>query len=1714
MAVINGSTNNDTLSGTAAADTLFGLAGNDTLRGLGGIDRLIGGAGDDRLEGAAGDDTLDGGAGSDRLEGGTGNDTYYVDSLNDLAIELLNAGTDRVFSTTDWTLGANFEHLSLEGTALSGTGNALANSLTGNASANLLAGLDGSDTLSGAAGNDTLQGGAGNDVLIGGGGNDWLDGGAGSDRMTGGTGDDTYVVGQTGDVITELANAGTDTVRSSLVAFTLGNQLENLILEGNGVSGTGNTLGNVLLGNALSNTLSGLAGNDVLDGGAGDDRLVGGAGNDTYGVDADGDVIIDSAGFDLVRASVSYALGQGLENLLLSGTDDLSGTGNTGTNTLTGNVGGNVLDGAEGADRLLGGAGDDVYLVDHIGDVVAESEGEGTDTVYSSVSWTLGGSLENLALVGDGTRAIGNAFANTLSGTAGSTTLSGEGGDDVLLHESPDTVASGGEGTDTLGFVSGGQQLDLTTRANLSSIEVIDLANAGHRLTLDAGSILALSSTDTLRVEGGASDVVIAGNGWVYAGEANGYVQYIKDGATLELASAIDRSGVNPDEAYVLNGMGGADILVGGSARDYFWILGYAPQNLGVPESWRTLNPVTGTVALGNSGDDVFRLHSTQESEWQAPAMHLDGGDGIDILAISGESSSDWDICHIALKSVEEIHLSWMPPQEPLKIRLTSTQWIDLARVAVAGSGEVQIFVDDIQLDSAVVEAKLIRDFLWLNNGPLIPVPLIGTATGNELIVAPNSQNLRVGTSAIDTLTGEIGPDIIIALENNDYLDGSSGADIMIGGAGDDAYVVDDGEDYIFESESSGRDVVLSSVSWYLDSNIEDLLLVDGASIAIGNNLENVLEGNLSSNSLFGMESDDALIGGMGDDYLDGGTGKDVADYRAAVDAILGVLSEEGGIDSTSMVSGADIGEDRLVSIESIYGGSGADFLVGNSLENTLIGYSGDDSLSGGQGPDVLFGEEGNDTLRGGFGCDQLNGGAGVDTADYSSSDMGVVVNLSSFANPDQGFVEHDGGEVLILKMGSNLNAYRFVPADLTFDEALVAAATDTFRGSSGHLLTVDTESEQAAILEALISRQNVSQQINFWLPLSDSGSEADWQWIAGPATGTSLTDSTFSPDIEANTELNDHALLRIDSLSQYSWIATNTDYPALHWHIVEFENVGALSEPFGAVFSDARDTLIDIENILGGHADDTLIGSLQANLLCGMGGNDTLSGGGGQDTLKGEMGDDRIFGEAGNDHLDGGYGEDNLIGGNGNDLLEGGPGDDMLTGGSDSNILHGGAGYDEAVILASAVNCSIVVQGAEISIHHPQGVDQVVADVELIRFSDAVVRPIRDQSPHKKSESILDPRPAIPYDHQRSESHLRDGGVVVAVWEQVLYEAWGTGVPVISVQIFDAAGVARTTPFLAHQLGESYSEQPSVVGLADGGFLVAWAEGGIFPGPQRKGIAARKFSSSGQPEGEEVIVNSSLGGIYTEHGSNYPIFQRPILTELADGSIMVCWILCIANQPWVTESFIMGQKFSPNMTPIGSEITIAHVVGGWDWNYEVRALEGSEFLVVFDNREFQFSTAGSLLGLEIIGDDTDQTLYGSDRADSLFGGDGDDILIGGVGDDFLDGEGGADRFVFDVSSAVSGSDSVGFFEGAGVSGGDLLQLSQVAFPEFNSGTFTVVTTSAPDAYEVGGPCLIYDPSTGEVFHYEAASQTSAARLLFTLLNKPSALWGEDFQFI
>ncbi|MBW8778157.1 MAG: hypothetical protein JF585_02935, partial [Burkholderiales bacterium] len=812
------------------------LTGAAAINGSGNtLDNVLtGNSGANKLTGSAGNDTLDGGIGTDTLVGGTGNDTYYVDATADVITENANEGTDAVTSSATYTLSANVENLTLTGaTAINATGNASANVLTGNGAANRIDGGTGADTMIGGAGNDTYvvdnvgdvitelaaggtdgvessisyvlgaelenltltgtaaidaTGNAVANTLTGNAGVNRLDGGAGADTMVGGAGNDTYVVDSVGDVVTEAASGGTDTVETG-ITYTLGAEVENLLLTGtSNIDGTGN---------AAANTLRGNAGTNTLDGGAGNDTLIGGAGNDTYIVDSSSDVITENAneGTDSVNASATYTLSANVENLTLTGTTAINATGNASANVLIGNSAANRIDGSTGADTMSGGAGNDTYVVDSAGDVITELAAGGTDGVESSISWTLGAELENLTLTGSGTiDGFGNALNNSLTGNSGANRLDGGAGNDAMV---------GGAGNDTYVVDSAS---DVVTEAASGGTDTIESS-----ITLTLGTEvenLTLTGTANLSATGNSVANTLRGN----AGD------------------------------NTLDGKAGSDTMIGGAGNDIYYvdattdvvteaigegidtiIAAVTLPSLAANVENLTLTGTAGLGATGNGLDNVITGNSGANNlSGGAGNDTLDGGTGTDTLV--GGVGNDTYVIDVATDVITELNGEGTDTVRSAVALTLSTYLENLTLTGTAnnsgtgnasdnilignsgnnsltalggndtldGGAGADTLVGGVGNDTYYVDAT--TDVVTENTGEgtdtiLTSVTLASLANNVENLTLTGTANINATGNTLDNvLTGNAGNNTLTGNAGADTLDGGAGNDTLNGGAGADTY--------------------------------------------------------------------------------------------------------------------------------------------------------------------------------------------------------------------------------------------------------------------------------------------------------------------------------------------------------------------------------------------------------------------------------------------------------------------------------------------------------------------------------------------------------------------------------------------------------------------------------------------------------------------------------------------------------------------------------------------------------------------------------------------------------------------------------------------------------------------------------------------------------------------------------------------------------------
>lgn len=287
MAVITGTNLANDLSGTSGADSISGLGGDDTLRGGLG-DTLIGGAGDDTYYWAY--------------------EALHISVKNKYIKEDANQGHDTVITVSSGLdylrLPDNVEDIYVTGSY---------GQLQGNDLDNLI-------DARGSVGEASIWGYGGDDIIYGTDNVDGIYGGTGIDGMLGGKGNDYYQVDNRDDIIIEFSGEGRDSVSSLASVYKLGNNVEELFLDGDFVQRGNGNFQNNLISSTKDQTrfINAGEGNDTVDlSGVADDLVIGGAGNDTLSAGLGGDVyrfttsfgrdeVTDVGGDDVVDIDVAH----------------------------------------------------------------------------------------------------------------------------------------------------------------------------------------------------------------------------------------------------------------------------------------------------------------------------------------------------------------------------------------------------------------------------------------------------------------------------------------------------------------------------------------------------------------------------------------------------------------------------------------------------------------------------------------------------------------------------------------------------------------------------------------------------------------------------------------------------------------------------------------------------------------------------------------------------------------------------------------------------------------------------------------------------------------------------------------------------------------------------------------------------------------------------------------------------------------------------------------------------------------------------------------------------------------------------------------------------------------------------------------------------------------------------------------------------------------
>lgn len=549
---------------------------------------------------------------------------------------------------------------------------------------------------------------------------------------------------------------------------------------------------------------------------------------------------------------------------------------------------------------------------------------------------------------------------------------------------------------------------------------------------------------------------------------------------------------------------------------------------------------------------------------------------------------------------------------EALLFDITGTAFIDQA--FKNAFGRLPTTAEQTAWDGFISNGDISRaDFV-----AFLSMSLEHQADGNVSDSQITTPNYRTAPSQGGFVAGNFFQDHISGSNFADTLDGKAGSDVLIGGGGNDSLMGAAGGDRYIWSKGHGNDSIGDSSNSLLSTDILELSDVLKDDLQISQSGDHLLVSIISTGEVITVLKQ----------FENGNFGKGV-ELIVLADGSEIVISH--GNNATATYFGTEASETLIGWAENdeLHGLDGNDTLNGMNGADTLFGGAGDDLLYGGAASDILWGGLGDDTLGGGGGADTLEGGDGFDQANYSGSNAGIVVNLST-GEASGGDAADDILRDIEAVYGSSYNDQ--ITGDDQSNRIMGQAGSDTIFGGAGN----DT-------LEGGLGNDSIRGEAN---RDEISGGEGD-DTLKGDAGDDTLSGDGGNDQIYGGVGLD-----------------------------LLFGGEGNDSLDGGDhhdnVFGDAgNDTLI------GGEGDDTLHGGVGFDSLRGGVGHDWQYGGDQADNLYGDAGNDTLFGDLGNDRLFGGLDNDSLRGGQGADMLNGEAGNDTLFGEAGNDRLYGGSGFD-----------------------------------------------------------------------------------------------------------------------------------------------------------------------------------------------------------------------------------------------------------------------------------------------------------------------------------------------------------------------------------------------------------------------------------------------------
>ncbi|HUH42731.1 MAG TPA: hypothetical protein VLZ29_06425 [Sulfurimonas sp.] len=937
-------------------------------------------------------------------------------------------------------------------------------------------------------------------------------------------------------------------------------------------------------GGVVTDTIYGQAGDDSLYGNAGNDTISGGAGTNYI----DGGAGSDTLNYDFVeRLSAVEAVE--IRNLI--SVNEFEQIINLQNNGIT-------------IDLNAGTASGITANQDYFNAISANPPSSGIAD-YSKLMPTFSDTfinIENINATNYNDTIYGDTNNNILRGLGGDDSIYGNGGNDTLY---------GGDGND---YLEGGA--DTKTGVNLSSL--MDISNLSHPDI----SIVDLYTNFGDFIDGGAG-VDTIGFEQITSSTTNGVNVFLntEDNGKSNEAGIAFGADTNMGVDLIMN----VENVIGSNYNDV--LIGNSSNNV--------LSGLDGNDTIVGIGG-TNNLYGFKEGFSVAEIKSMIGGD---ISSVYYETigsntfvrvNNDRDILKI---STDQYTLY----KDAITFADSATFTYDLGAV----SAENTI---NMRLDSVL------------------------SADANDAFYSDGDDYL-LGGSGNDTIYGNKGDDTLNGSLGNNYLDGGAGIDrVQFSAAGLNRVVVD-------LETSSGKKYSSTGVLLGTDT-LANIEIVEGTS---GND---TLLGDGNNNTLYGGAGNDTLGGRGGSNYLDGGTGNNWvtfsdSQHSAFVDLGANIAYGEAVVNTKTSV---------LYNINNIIGSNIADTLYGNSSSNTILGGLGDDTISGKEGSNTLDGQAGINTLSYSF----FNNGGGVNGLSINLSSS--TVNHNSYTDSIANFQNLIGTAFNDTLYGNAQN--NTIWAGLGDDTLVASLGNDHLYGEGGND-TVDYSAISSGVLIDLLAgtAQGAGNDVLVSIENAIGGTGNDT--LIGNNDSNTLLGGLGNDTLRGNLGNNTLDGGGGTDTADYSWMTTSVN--------AQLGNAPAYGTATGAGIND---TLISIENIIGGTGNDTLSGNDGNNIIWGTAGNNILIGGLGYDTYYGGTGTDTLsyenittssvsvnlginkaIGTQINEDtiynintVIGGSGNDTLIGNNENNNLIGGSGNDTLYGGFGDNTLDGGAGLRDLV--------------------------------------------------------------------------------------------------------------------------------------------------------------------------------------------------------------------------------------------------------------------------------------------------------------------------------------------------------------------------------------------------------------------------------------------------